>query len=190
MGMGTSINSTQHIYVFCSSRIIYRKNRGLLPEIQAKNHLYWTSLGGIIPILFYYRGDPMKLLVRNLSRTTTEDELRKMFEVLGKVQSCSLVIDKETGVSKGFAFIEMPRPGDAKAAVKTLNAKNLAGNIIRVKKAVSKKATADKLAAKELEAGKTEPEKVEPEKVEPEKLKTEKAVEKKKTNVNRNIWSK
>jgi len=127
----------------------------------------------------------MKLLVRNLARTTTEDELRKLFEVLGKVQSCSLVIDKETGNSKGFAFIEMPRPGDAKAAVKTLNGKNLAGNVIRVKKAVSKKAAADKLAAKELEAGKTEPEKVEP-----EEANTEKVVEKKNTDVNRNIWSK
>ncbi len=127
----------------------------------------------------------MKLLVRNLARTTTEDELRKIFEALGKVQSCSLVIDKETGNSKGFAFIEMPRPGDAKAAVKTLNGKNLAGNVIRVKKAVSKKAAVDKLAAKELEAGKTEPEKVEP-----EETKTEKVVEKKNTDVNRNIWSK
>ena len=81
----------------------------------------------------------MKLLVRNLARTTTEQALREMFEAHGKVQSCSLVIDKNTGKSKGFAFVEIPRPGDAKAAVKTLNGKELDGNIIRVKKAAQKK---------------------------------------------------
>jgi RNA recognition motif-containing protein len=132
----------------------------------------------------------MKLLVRNLARTTTEDELRKMFEVLGKVQSCSLVIDKETGNSKGFAFIEMPRPGDAKAAVKTLNGKTLAGNIIRVKKAVPKKAEPEKLAAKDIEAGKVETVKVDQEKSEPEKRKIENVEAKKESSVNRNIWSK
>jgi len=132
----------------------------------------------------------MKLLVRNLARTTTEDELRKMFEVLGKVQSCSLVKDKETGNSKGFAFIEMPRPGDAKAAVKTLNGKNLAGNIIRVKKAVPKKAEPEKQAPKDIEAGKVESVKVDQEKSEPEKRKIENVEAKKESNVNRNIWSK
>ena len=77
----------------------------------------------------------MKLLIRNLARTTTEEELRAMFEAHGTVQSCTLVIDKETGSSKGFGFVEMPKQGDAKAAVNTLNGKNVAGNKIRVKKA-------------------------------------------------------
>jgi RNA recognition motif-containing protein len=80
----------------------------------------------------------MKLLVRNLDRTTTEAELRTMFEIHGKVQSCTLVMDKKTGDSKGFGFIEMPKPGDAKAAMKNLNGKEVAGNKIRVKKAESK----------------------------------------------------
>jgi RNA recognition motif-containing protein len=84
----------------------------------------------------------MKLLIRNLARTTTEAELRTMFEVHGKVQSCTVVTDKITGGSKGFAFIEMPRPGDAKAAMKTLNGKEISGSIIRVKKAVPKQSTA------------------------------------------------
>ena len=82
----------------------------------------------------------MKLLIRNLARTTTEAELRAMFEAHGTVQSCTLVTDKETGSSKGFGFIEMPRPGDAKAAMKTLNGKEVAGNKIRVKKAAPKQA--------------------------------------------------
>ena len=76
----------------------------------------------------------MKLLIRNLSRTTTEAELRALFEAHGVVQSCDLVLDKITGLSKGFAFVDMPKPGDAKAAMKTLNYTELAGNRIRVKK--------------------------------------------------------
>ena len=142
----------------------------------------------------------MKLLVRNLARTTTEEELRVIFEALGKVQSCKLVIDAKTGNSKGFAFIEMPRPGDAKAAVKTLNGKKLAGNIIRVKKAVSKKARAEKQAAasqkinksdqNQPEHEKSEQEKPEQEKPENEKSKLEKVDVKKESSVNRNIWSK
>lgn len=80
----------------------------------------------------------MKLLVRNLARTTTEAEIRKMFEAHGTVQSCTLVMDKITGSSKGFGFIEMPKPGDAKAAVKNLNGNELEGNKIRVKRATVK----------------------------------------------------
>ncbi len=77
----------------------------------------------------------MKLLVRNLSRNTTEAELLTLFEVHGTVQSCSLVMDKVSGKSKGFGFVEMPHPGDAKKAMKQLNGQNIGGNKIRVKKA-------------------------------------------------------
>ena len=80
----------------------------------------------------------MKLLIRNLARTTTEKELRALFEVYGKVQSCTLVLDKKTDLSKGFGFVEMPSPGESKAAVKNLNGKDVDGNSIRVKKAQPK----------------------------------------------------
>ncbi len=79
----------------------------------------------------------MKLLIRNLSRTTTENELRTLFEAFGVVQSCNLVLDKNSGLSKGFAFIEMPRGGDAKAAMKSLNHKKIDDNTVRVKYAES-----------------------------------------------------
>jgi RNA recognition motif-containing protein len=79
----------------------------------------------------------MKLLVRNLSRNTTQAELLTLFQAHGLVQSCQLVLDKETGESKGFAFIEMPKPGDAKAAIKTLNNHELDCKKIRVKYAQS-----------------------------------------------------
>ncbi len=82
----------------------------------------------------------MKLLVRNLDRQTTEKELRNLFEEFGAVQSCNLVIDRETGVSKGFGFVEMPKAGEAKAAIKNLNNKDVGSKKIRVKKAEDKKA--------------------------------------------------
>ncbi len=80
----------------------------------------------------------MKLLIRNLARSTTETELRTLFEAHGQVQSCSLVLDQKTNLSKGFGFVEMPKHGEAKTAMKNLNGEDVAGNRIRVKKAESK----------------------------------------------------
>ena len=80
----------------------------------------------------------MKLLVRNLDRSTTEAELKDLFLAFGGVQSCNLVIDKATGESKGFGFVEMPKVGEAKAAMKNLNNKAIGENKIRVKKAEEK----------------------------------------------------
>jgi len=80
----------------------------------------------------------MKLLIRNLARTTTEKELRLLFEAHGTVQSCTLVTDKTTGGSKGFGFVEMAGPGESRAAMKKLNGKVVAGSRIRVKQAQQK----------------------------------------------------
>ena len=80
----------------------------------------------------------MKLLIRNLARSTTEEELKTLFGEYGTVQSCNLVLDKATSESKGFAFVEMPKAGEAVAAMKTLNGQELANNKIRVKKAENK----------------------------------------------------
>lgn len=85
----------------------------------------------------------MKLLIRNLARRTTEEQLRAMFEPHGAVQSCNLVMDKDTGSSKGFGFVEMPKPGDAKAAMKMLNGTDVDGSKIRVKKAEAKSGDED-----------------------------------------------
>ena len=62
-----------------------------------------------------------------------------MFEAFGTVQSCTLVTDKETGYSKGFGFVEIPKVGEAKAAMKSLNGKIISGKKIRVKKADANK---------------------------------------------------
>ena len=80
----------------------------------------------------------MKLLVRNLDRLTTEEELKALFQEFGVVQSCSLLIDRDSGASKGFGFIEMPKSGEAKAAIKSLNNKTIGSSKIRVKKAEDK----------------------------------------------------
>ncbi len=89
----------------------------------------------------------MKLLIRNLSRETTESELRRLFEDYGKVQYCTLIMDDETGLSKGFGFVEIARPGEAKAAMKNLNGKEIDGKRIRVKKAENKKPAQEKTAS-------------------------------------------
>jgi RNA recognition motif-containing protein len=75
----------------------------------------------------------MKIIARNLSRDTTQAELTALFAEFGLVESCTLVLDKETGKSKGFGFVEMPKHIEAKMAIKRLNAKKIAGSVIRVK---------------------------------------------------------
>jgi RNA recognition motif-containing protein len=80
----------------------------------------------------------MELLVRNLSRNVTEKELLELFEAEGTVQSCSLVLDASTGRSKGFGFVEMPKVGEAKRAIKALNGKQIDDIKLRVKKAEEK----------------------------------------------------
>ncbi|MBA6410720.1 MULTISPECIES: RNA recognition motif domain-containing protein [unclassified Pseudoalteromonas] len=75
----------------------------------------------------------MKLLVRNLSRATTEHELRTLFAEHGKVTTCNLVLDKDTGQSKGFAFLEMPNDIESKSAIKALNQSTVDKSKIRVK---------------------------------------------------------
>ncbi|WP_019028583.1 RNA recognition motif domain-containing protein [Colwellia piezophila] len=75
----------------------------------------------------------MKLLVRNLSRSTTEQELRILFSAHGTVTECSLVLDQATAKSKGFGFVVMPNETEAKAALSTLHETRVAKNKIRVK---------------------------------------------------------
>ena len=86
----------------------------------------------------------MKILVRNLDRETGEKELQALFEAHGKVESCKMIMDQESGLSKGFAFVNMPKPYEAKAAIKALNGKEVDGYAIRVKKADSKKTDSKK----------------------------------------------
>ena len=75
----------------------------------------------------------MKLLVRNLDRLTTEEELINLFKEFGEIEYCTVVMDPKSGSSKGFGFIEMPNANEAKAAIKNLSYKMVGRNKIRVK---------------------------------------------------------
>ena len=80
----------------------------------------------------------MKIIIRNLSRSTTESEIKDLFTTFGEVASCDLVMDKQTGSSKGFGFVEMPNAKHARYAIKNLNDKTIASSRIRVKEAQEK----------------------------------------------------
>ena len=76
----------------------------------------------------------MNVLVRNLSRRVTEKELLDMFRPFGRVRALNLVLDKLTGKSKGFGFVDMPRDEEARAAIRALNGTLVRGEKVRVKK--------------------------------------------------------
>ena len=67
----------------------------------------------------------MKIYVGNLSFDETEEELRTEFTAFGKVESVSIITDKYSGRSKGFAFVEMPSVAEGQAAITALNGKML-----------------------------------------------------------------
>jgi cold-inducible RNA-binding protein len=73
-----------------------------------------------------------KLFVGSLPFTTTEDELHKMFTAFGTITSAQLIIDRETGRSKGFGFVEMANDAEAQAAITGLNGSNVGGRQIVV----------------------------------------------------------
>lgn len=77
----------------------------------------------------------MNIYVGNLSYSLTEDELRNLFAEYGEVSSVNLMIDKMTGQSKGFAFVEMPKQAEAEEAIKALNELAVKGRNMKVNQA-------------------------------------------------------
>lgn len=73
-----------------------------------------------------------KLYVGNLAYSTTEDELREKFSQYGEVDSVNVIMDRDTGRSKGFGFVEMGSEDAAKAAIDSLNGTELDGRTIKV----------------------------------------------------------
>jgi cold-inducible RNA-binding protein len=67
----------------------------------------------------------MKIYVGNLSYDVTSEDLQQEFGAFGKVESVSLITDRDTGRPKGFAFVEMPTVGEAQAAINSLNGKTV-----------------------------------------------------------------
>lgn len=72
------------------------------------------------------------IYVGNLDWQTTEDELRQAFEAYGAVSSVSIIKDKQTGQSRGFAFVEMATVSEAQAAMSALNERELNGRALTV----------------------------------------------------------
>ena len=76
-----------------------------------------------------------KVYVGNLSYGTTDSDLRTMFEEFGSVESAQVIMDRETGRSKGFGFVEMGSQQEAEAAIKALNGKDMDGRALTVNEA-------------------------------------------------------
>ena len=77
----------------------------------------------------------MNIFVAKLNYDTSEETLRDVFEVFGEVDSAKIIMDRETGRSKGFGFVEMDDEDAAFEAINTLNDTQLDGRTIVVKKA-------------------------------------------------------
>ena len=76
-----------------------------------------------------------KLYVGNLPFTTTEDELRDVFQRHGSVDSVNVITDRETGRPRGFAFVEMSEQSAAEDAIRALDGSELGGRSLRVNEA-------------------------------------------------------
>ncbi len=77
----------------------------------------------------------MNIYVGNLAYGVTDDELRDAFAEFGEVSRANVIMDRDTGRSKGFGFVEMPDNAQAEAAINGLNEKQLSGRAIRVNEA-------------------------------------------------------
>jgi cold-inducible RNA-binding protein len=76
-----------------------------------------------------------KIFVGNLDFGATEDSVRTLFEAYGTVDSVSVITDRDTGRSRGFAFVEMSDAGEADRAISALNGANLGGRALNVNEA-------------------------------------------------------
>jgi RNA recognition motif-containing protein len=81
----------------------------------------------------------MTIYVGNINYSLGEEDIRKIFEVLGKVDAIKLICDKRTGKSKGFCFLDMPSKKEAMEAIKTLDGKTVASRNLRVLRAHTNK---------------------------------------------------
>ena len=76
-----------------------------------------------------------KLYVGNLSFSATQESLTNHFQQFGSVESCKIITDRETGRSKGFAFVEMATSEEAQEAISNLDGQEFEGRNLRVNEA-------------------------------------------------------
>ncbi|MEN8178520.1 MAG: RNA-binding protein [Pseudomonadota bacterium] len=77
----------------------------------------------------------MNIYVGNLSWSINDDELRNLFSEFGEISTANVIMDKFSGRSKGFGFVEMPNDSDAESAIDALNEKEVDGRNLRVNQA-------------------------------------------------------
>ena len=80
----------------------------------------------------------MNIYVGNLSYSATESDLRDAFEAFGDVASARVIMDRATGKSKGFGYVEMPNDAEGKSAISGLDGKDLKGRPLRVNESIPK----------------------------------------------------
>ncbi|MBI5267895.1 MAG: RNA-binding protein [candidate division Zixibacteria bacterium] len=83
----------------------------------------------------------MNIYVGNLSYNATEDDLRNAFSAYGQVASVTIIKDKFSGESRGFAFVEMPSNDEGDAAIAGLNGADVKGRALKVNQARPKEST-------------------------------------------------
>lgn len=76
-----------------------------------------------------------KLYVGNLGYGVTDSDLSKLFEEHGTVESAQIIMDRDTGRSKGFGFVEMANDSEAQAAIQAMNGKEMGGRALTVNEA-------------------------------------------------------
>ncbi len=77
----------------------------------------------------------MNIYVGSFSYHVTEEDLKQAFDAFGEVESVKIIKDMDSGRSKGFGFVEMPRQAEAQSAINDLNGKELKGRTINVNEA-------------------------------------------------------
>ncbi len=77
----------------------------------------------------------MNIYVGNLAYNVSEEDLKTAFEAFGEVTSVNIIIDRQTGQSKGFGFVEMTDDGAAEEAIGSLNETDMDGRRIKVNQA-------------------------------------------------------
>lgn len=77
----------------------------------------------------------MNIYIGNLPYSISEDELRDLFAAHGEVTSANIIMDRDSGRSKGFGFIEMPDNAQGEAAINAINQTDVQGRSVRVNEA-------------------------------------------------------
>lgn len=80
----------------------------------------------------------MQIYVGNMNYGMSEEDLKEVFTAYGEVVSTKIIIDRDTGRSKGFGFVEMSTEDEARAAIAELDGKEISGRNLRVSEAQRK----------------------------------------------------